>query len=455
MKNSIINFIYILLIVFLAAGCATHVPKVVVQEIDPEISTMLSTALPEYPATRFVVVSDLHVYDTSLGISGKAFEEHLGEVRKLIVESTEINTAAIERISHEAPDFILVCGDMTKDGEKVNHRLAASYLKEMEQTGASVYVIPGNHDILNPHAFRYSGDETESIESVTPEQFREIYNEFGFKEAIETDLNSLSYVVEPVPGLWVLAMDSCRYRENEIDPEIDGRFYQSTIDWMQNVLRKSVHRNKAVIVTMHHHLLEHYQSELKYYDNNIVDDYEEISRMLAEYRVRLVFTGHEHAQDISVHRWQTETNELFLYDISTGSMVTYPSPYRVIEISNDQLCVISSTYIDRIESRPTGFFEYNRETIRMRIEGIAKAKIEGYHVSEKSAALIAPQAADAFVAHYLGDEKPPAEIINKEGINWWGRVILNAQKDLIIGVWNDLEPPDNKLVINLRDGSWQ
>ena len=61
----------------------------------------------------------------------------------------------------------------------------------------------------------------------------------------------------------------------------------------------------------------------------------------------------------------------------------------------------------------------------------------------------------AFIAHYLGDENPPAEIINKEGINWWGRVILNAQKDLIIGVWNDLEPPDNQLVINLRDGSWQ
>jgi 3',5'-cyclic AMP phosphodiesterase CpdA len=455
MKNSMINFTYILLIVFLTVGCVTHVPKVVVQEIDPKISTMLSTALPEYPATRFVVVSDLHVYDTSLGISGKAFEEHLAEERKLIVESTEINIAAIERISHEAPDFILVCGDMTKDGEKVNHRLAASYLKELEQSGASVYVIPGNHDILNPHAFRYFGDETEPIDSVTPELFREIYNEFGFKEAIETDPDSLSYVAEPVPGLWVLALDSCLYRENETDPVIDGRFYQPTIDWLQNMLIKSVRRNKAVIVTMHHHVIEHYSSELKYYDNNIVNDYEEISRMLAEYRVRLVFTGHEHAQDITVRRWQTETNELFLYDISTGSLVTYPSPYRVVEISSDQQCNISSTYIDSIESHRTGFFEFNRNTIRMRIEGIAKAKIEGYHVSEKSADLIAPQAAEAFVAHYLGDENPPAEIINKEGINWWGRVILNAQKDLIIGVWNDLEPPDNQLVINLRDGSWQ
>ena len=90
----------------------------------------------------------------------------------------------------------------------------------------------------------------------------------------------------------------------------------------------------------------------------------------------------------------------------------------------------------------------------MRIEGIAKSKVEGYHVSEKSARLIAPQAAEAFVAHYLGDEKPPAEILNTEGINWWGRVILNAQKDLIYGLWYDLEPPDNQLVINLRDGSW-
>ena len=103
MKSSMINFTYILLIVFLAEGCATRVPKVALQEIDPEISIMLSTALPEYPATRFVVVTDLHVYDPSLGISGKAFEEQLSEVRKLTVESTEISIEAIERISHEEP----------------------------------------------------------------------------------------------------------------------------------------------------------------------------------------------------------------------------------------------------------------------------------------------------------------------------------------------------------------
>ena len=50
----------------------------------------------------------------------------------------------------------------------------------------------------------------------------------------------------------------------------------------------------------------------------------------------------------------------------------------------------------------------------MRIEGIAMTKVEGYHVSEKSARLIAPQAADAFIAHYLGDEKPPDEILSTE-----------------------------------------
>lgn len=454
MKNSIVYFILILFIILLVAGCAAKFPKAVLQEMDPEISGILNACMPEYPAARFVVVSDLHLYDTSLGISGRAFEELLAEDRKLTVESTEINTAAVERISGEAPDFILVCGDMTNDGEKVCHKLAAGYLKELEQTGTSVYVVPGNHDILNPHAFRYIVDEAEPIESVTPELFREIYAEFGFNEAIETDPGSLSYVVEPIPGLWVLALDSCRYRENKTDPVIDGRFYQPTINWLQNVLKTSVRRNKAVIVTMHHHVIEHYQAELEYYDNNIVDDYEEISRMLAEYRVRLVFTGHEHAQDITVRRWQTETNELFLYDVSTGSLVTYPSPYRVVEISSNQQCNISSSYIDSIESHPTGFFEFSRNTIRMRIEGIAKSKVEGYHVSEKSARLIASQAAEAFVAHYLGDEKPPAEILNTEGINWWGRVILNAQKDLIYGVWHDLEPPDNQLVINLRDGSW-
>ncbi len=454
MKKFTIHFTHILFIVFLVTGCATQVPKIAVREIDPEVTGLLQTALPGYPSTRFIVFSDPHVYDNSLGITGSAFEEYLAGERKLTIESTELITAAVENISNETADFILVCGDMTKDAEEVCHRLAARYLAELEQKGFPVYVIPGNHDILNPHALRFTGDKTEHVETITPDQFREIYAEYGYNEALETDPDSLSYVVEPVPGLWVLALDSCEYFENEVDPEIDGSFRQETIDWLQNVLDRSVRQNKAVIAMMHHHIIEHYSSEQKYYDNNLVDNYGMISRMLAEYRVRLVFTGHEHAQDITVRRWQTETGELFLYDISTGSLVTFPSPYRIIEINSDQQCAISSTYIKSIKSHPTDFFEFNRETIRTRINGIALTKLDGYKVNEENARLIAPQAADAFIAHYLGDEKPPAEILSREGLNWWGKIILNAQEDLIIGLWNDLEPPDNQLVINLRDGAW-
>ncbi len=46
------------------------------------------------------------------------------------------------------------------------------------------------------------------------------------------------------------------------------------------------------------------------------------------------------------------------------------------------------------------------------------------------------------------------EMLNKEGINRLGRIILNPLKNLIFGPWNDFEPSDNYLVINLIDGSW-
>ena len=60
-----------------------------------------------------------------------------------------------------------------------------------------MYVTNGNHDILNPNAVRFNGDTTSPVDYLTPKQFKNIYEDFGYKEAIAKDPKSLSYVVEP------------------------------------------------------------------------------------------------------------------------------------------------------------------------------------------------------------------------------------------------------------------
>lgn len=52
--------------------------------------------------------------------------------------------------------------------------------------------------------------------------------------------------------------------------------------------------------------------------------------------MNVVFTGHYHAQDITMERWDDET---FIFDVETGSFVTYPCPLREVKIAADTMLV--------------------------------------------------------------------------------------------------------------------
>ena len=75
------------------------------------------------------------------------------------------------------------------------------------QAGIKTFVIPGNHDVRNPSAKYFDGDETIPAEGVAAEEFASIYRDFGYGDDDLRDPNSLSYVCEPVPGLTLLALD--------------------------------------------------------------------------------------------------------------------------------------------------------------------------------------------------------------------------------------------------------
>ena len=73
-------------------------------------------------------------------------------------------------------------------------------LGALDAAGVPVLVVPGNHDVLNPRAARFSGDAAEPVAGVAPEEFAAIHADLGYGEALERDPASLSYVAEPVPA---------------------------------------------------------------------------------------------------------------------------------------------------------------------------------------------------------------------------------------------------------------
>jgi len=418
---------------------------------------LLDKEVIAYPETSFIVFSDPHIYDPSLGTEGKAFEDYLTRDRKLLRESTEILGSAIGAIKEIDADFIIVPGDLTKDGERVSHQLVTSYLSQLEDSGKQVFVVPGNHDINNGSSYKYIGDRAERVPNVTPEEFALIYREFGYKQALMRDPSSLSYVAEPQPGLWLLALDSCCYTENieDQEPITDGKFSPATLQWIEDRLAEAITKKKAVIAFTHHGIMEHYIGQQKNYDEYIVDDYQEVSQLLAIYNARLVFTGHYHAQDVTV-RHLPETNK-FVFDIETGSLVTYPCPYRLVNIDTSQNVTIRSYLVESTNSHPTDFQEYAREYTMNGIKSIAAHIIQGYKVEPAEADKLAGQVAEAFVAHYTGDETLPAgrEAISTNGLSLPGWLVVTMRKDFVQGLWNDLEPADNNITIDLKSGRWE
>lgn len=109
----------------------------------------------------------------------------------------------------------------------------------MENNGIPVLVIPGNHDINNRQAARYEEEERLPAEYTTPEEFRQIYQAFGYDEAASEDPNSLSYLYELDENTWLLMIDSCQYSPVN---KVGGAISEATYEWIEQQLRSSLGR---------------------------------------------------------------------------------------------------------------------------------------------------------------------------------------------------------------------
>jgi 3',5'-cyclic AMP phosphodiesterase CpdA len=411
----------------------------------PKLSYTYGTASgqAEYPECRFAVISDTHYYDTALGDTGEAFEKYLANDRKLLTESRDILDAAIDDILASDAQFVLVSGDLTKDGEKQNHEQVAAELKKLTDKGIKVYVAPGNHDVMNPRAYSYSGGATASVPSVTAGEFAQIYGGLGYGNALYRDEGSLSYVAEPVPGLWLVCMDSTRWYDNEPGkkPVTAGKFTQAEEDWLAGMLRNAKDEGKAVMVMMHHGVVEHWAGQSRLHPEYLISDYRHVAQMLASWDVRLVFTGHYHAQDVAKADFGSKG---FVYDVETGSLVTDPCPVRYCEIGADQrfgyrtVRLADSMYPGRIYADYGNFEQYAAGTLKEAIAKIAFNTLKRYLVNDRDAQAIAGCVAAAFVAHYAGDEDiSKAPPLDRGGLTLWGRIVLAQEQYVLDGLWND------------------
>jgi predicted phosphodiesterase len=258
---------------------------------------------------RFAIISDLHIcLPHTLWDHPQRF--HLVEVSIPALE------AALADLAREPLDFLLLPGDLTQHGEPDNHTWLAERLSQLP---FPVYVIPGNHDVPVPMADQ---------QSIGGQDFPAFYRDFGYGSTDQLYYDCLVPCrAAPQTKIRLIGLNS-----NQFDAE--GRQYGAVdvqqFTWLETVLNRAQTQQELVLVMIHHNIVEHFpdQANHPFGRRYLLEGAAQLRQLFNRYGVQLVFTGHLHIQDVACSDG--------VYDITTGSLVSYPHPYRLINLRVEQ-----------------------------------------------------------------------------------------------------------------------
>ena len=228
-------------------------------------------------------------------------------------------------------EFVLIPGDLADNGRTIHqeHYDVAAKLKAFEDsTGKQVYVTPGNHDV-----------GAADIDTKT-EDFKKIYAQFGFDEALYVDGETASYTADLGEKYRLISLDSC----DPTKSTEDGMSIEEVL-WVCDEADKAYEDGRYPILMMHHNLLDHMPMQRILSRNFIVRFHYTTANLFANHGIKLVFTGHEHCSDVTSF---TSTSGNKIYDFANTSLTMYPLQYRMIYLNDNHIRYEAET-IDSID----------------------------------------------------------------------------------------------------------
>lgn len=351
-------------------AAAMHAPEAVYAD-EPALAPVVT----EYPnQIKIAHLSDTHFFSRRLYSDCPDFTIAEHSDRKMFRESGDIIKKAMSEIVAYRPDLVILSGDLTKDGELACHQdihaMLSDAKKQLRATGKDTQfaVINGNHDINNDLNGRdFSSGQALHTDLVDPLAFKELYADCGYDDAIAmfdqggSKGGSLSYVLRPVKGVTLIAVDSCKYSTDQNGLDVDehvtsGVVGEKLLQWIESQAKQARAAGDIAFVTQHHGVVPHFSMEPTLMGEYLVDNYEECQRRYADAGVSAVFTGHMHANDIA--SVTTEAGNT-LFDIETCATVTYPSDIRFATLGWEREKGTANVHATlTLESHPLGSVEY-------------------------------------------------------------------------------------------------
>ena len=264
------------------------------------------TPFPAPEGLRIAVASDLHVNpdDTAKGPEATAVQYNL-----------ELLDALLWDARQQGAKFLLLTGDLVNGGKPHRHEALCQRLRQAEEAGLAIYVLPGNHDLA----------------PVTQTDFASRYAAFGYDEACSRDPVSLSYCVIR-DGLMLLMMDTGGYSTTAIDltapPQHEEAFLsEETLGWAERMLEKAREDGLCVLCAGHYNLLPALSRTpgSGYY----VENGERFKQLLQENHVPLYLSGHMHIRAVD--------REAGLTELITEYPLSYPTSYSMLDVGAESI----------------------------------------------------------------------------------------------------------------------
>lgn len=286
----------------------------------------------------FAVASDLHynIPAEELTASGEIDDEIFWYANRRAALENEsgfiIDEFLAQCAENDDVNFVLVSGDMADHGRTIRGEhddVAAKFAAFEEKTGKQIYVTVGNHD---------AGYDS----ATTPEDFKKIYADFGYNEALTVSDTDCSYTANLGDKYRLISLDSCNHAKSTADGMTTEK-----LEWVKEQAEIAKADGRYPILMMHHNLLDHLPAQRIVSKNFIVKYHFTTAELFANWGIRLVFTGHEHCSDATSY---TSTRGNVIYDFATTSLTMYPLEYRLITLGEKEIKYETAT-VDKIDTK--------------------------------------------------------------------------------------------------------
>lgn len=261
-----------------------------------------------------VIATDLHYLSPSLTDYGDYFMNLIqNSDGKLTHYSPTIIAAFVEEVLEISPEAVVLTGDLTLNGDRESHVGLIELLKPLQESDIQVFVLPGNHDVEGS-AYRFDDEGVHKFAGINTQTFVDLYENFGYIQALSKDQASLSYMVEVSKEIRLLMIDVNGY-------DLSGKISNETLAWVEEQLTLAQKESATVIGSSHQNVNIH--NPLFQYGYQM-ENADKLLELYEKFNVQLHLSGHMHIQHIfEEHR---------VTDIATSSMAITPNQYALLQI---------------------------------------------------------------------------------------------------------------------------